>query len=390
MNTSETNDFVIALHGRIDSLTAAAADDYITENLKGCSSDQVTLDMEDVPYISSAGLRVILKFKKKYNSLRIINALPAVYEVFEVTGFTNMLTIQKAFREISVDGCEILGQGGHGTVYRIDGDTIIKVYGEKESLEEIQREINYARNAFVYGIPTAIAFDVVKCQGHYGAVFELINADTLGNAIRKEPDKFEEYKEQYLKLIDILHTTEVDITKFESIKDLYNQWIEDARSVYDENEIDVLHRIVNSVPDRKTLVHGDIHPKNVMVQNGELVLIDMADITFGHPIFDFAGMGLTHWIMATRTPERAISIVGLEAEKVINLWEAVLKHTFGHLPEEEQDNRRKLIEKFIMLKYALAPAVNKNMPDEMKQNLVKSARMSFFPIAESLVGMIKE
>ena len=49
-------------------------------------------------YISSAGLRIILRLIKSKRSVKMINVSPEVYEVFEVTGFTEMMTVEKAFR----------------------------------------------------------------------------------------------------------------------------------------------------------------------------------------------------------------------------------------------------------------------------------------------------
>lgn len=198
-----------------------------------------------------------------------------------MTGFTDIIEIKKAFREVSVEGCEIIGKGGHGTVYRLDGDTIIKLYGAKGPLDEIEREISYSKKAFVFGIPTAISFDIVKCGDCYGVVFELINADTLANRICAEPESFDEYSEKYSALVKKLHETDADTSIFGNIKDLYNKWIDDLKDIYTPDEIAVLHEVINSIPDSNKFVHGDIHPKNIMVQDGELLFIDIhMDILF--------------------------------------------------------------------------------------------------------------
>ena len=259
------------------------------EQIKENDAKSVVLDASGMKYISSAGLRVILKLKKTISNSKVINASPEVYEIFSITGFADIIEIKKAFREISVEGCEIIGQGGHGTVYRINDDTILKLYSEKEPLSGIEREIQYARNAFVAGIPTAIPFEVVKCGSRYGSVFELIKADTLGNVLNQNPDQYDVYSKKYVEMINTLHTTEADTGRLSNIKSRYNQWTDDMADVLTAGEIGLLHEIINSVPDRNTFVHGDIHTKNVMVQNGELILIDMADMTYGHPIFDYAG-----------------------------------------------------------------------------------------------------
>ncbi|MGN1088835.1 MAG: anti-sigma factor antagonist, partial [Huintestinicola sp.] len=163
--------------GRIDTSNASEVEKELFTLVDEHKPDKIVIDAKKLEYISSVGLRVVLKLKKTVEDTSIINASLEVYDIFDMTGFTDIIEVKKAFREISVEGCEIIGKGGHGTVYRLDGDTIVKLYGDKEPFDEIEREISYSKKAFVYGIPTAISFDIVKCGDCYGVVFELINAD---------------------------------------------------------------------------------------------------------------------------------------------------------------------------------------------------------------------
>ena len=57
-------------------------------------SDKLIIDLDDTTYVSSVGLRVILKLKKEHDSLELITASREVYEVFEMTGFSKILTIE--------------------------------------------------------------------------------------------------------------------------------------------------------------------------------------------------------------------------------------------------------------------------------------------------------
>jgi hypothetical protein len=115
------------------------------------------------------------------------------------------MTIEKAIRELSLEGAEVIGQGGHGKVLRLNGDTIVKLFHPATPLEDVKREQEYAKKAFVLGLPTAIPFDVVKCDDCYGLVFELINSTTLSDFLNKNPEKFEEYAVKYGKLLKQLH-----------------------------------------------------------------------------------------------------------------------------------------------------------------------------------------
>ena len=86
----------ITLSGRIDSLNAADTEKKILDDLQGISGVPLVFDMEKLDYISSAGLRVILRLKKQYPDISIINVKPEVYEILEMTGFTEMMTVEKA------------------------------------------------------------------------------------------------------------------------------------------------------------------------------------------------------------------------------------------------------------------------------------------------------
>lgn len=87
--------FLITLDGRLDTVTAPQFEDVITNELENIS--QLVLDFEKLEYISSAGLRVILSAQKIMNrqgKMKIINVNKNVMEVFEITGFLDILDIE--------------------------------------------------------------------------------------------------------------------------------------------------------------------------------------------------------------------------------------------------------------------------------------------------------
>lgn len=151
------------------------------------------------------------------------------------------------------------------------------------------------------------------------------------------------------------------------------------------DEVGLLHEVINSVEDRKTFVHGDIHPKNIMVQNGELLFIDMADLTYGHPVFDYGGTGVTHMLSSE---ENVKNLIGVEKKIAVQLWNDLLKVEFGGRPKEEFQKINEMLLNFAWLKFSLAPAANKTMEPKFKQMLANTARGKFLPQAQSLVGAV--
>ena len=91
-NTEET---IIKLVGRLDTTTAPALDKTINEDIAGTKN--LVLDVKELEYISSAGLRVLLGAQKKMQkigSMKVTNVREEVMEVFEMTGFADILVIE--------------------------------------------------------------------------------------------------------------------------------------------------------------------------------------------------------------------------------------------------------------------------------------------------------
>lgn len=84
-----------ALEGRLDTITSPELDRELKASLDGVT--ELVLDFEKLEYISSAGLRVLLSSQKRMNdhgSMKVINVNETIMEIFEVTGFLNILTIE--------------------------------------------------------------------------------------------------------------------------------------------------------------------------------------------------------------------------------------------------------------------------------------------------------
>lgn len=319
----------LALHGRIDSASAPEAEKQIEEVRAANAAKSVVVDAEDLEYISSAGLRVLLRLKKNIPDMKIVNVSSDVYEVFEMTGFTEMIDIEKAYRKISVEGCEIIGRGANGEVYRLDPDTIIKVYLNPDSLPDIQRERELARKAFVLGIPTAIPYDVVKVGNGYGSVFELLNAKSLTKILASDPSKFDEVLHAYVDLLKKIHATEAKAGDMPDMKKTVVGWVDFLKDYLAPAKWEKLSALVRAVPENTHVIHGDYHTKNVMIQNGEVLLIDMDTLSLGDPVFEFASMFNAFCGFSALDHSVAQNFIGLPYETTTRLWEETLPLYFG-------------------------------------------------------------
>jgi uncharacterized protein (TIGR02172 family) len=330
-----SDEFVIGLKGHIDSNNAADVEKEITEARKDQNGLPLVIDCSDLVYLSSAGLRIILRLKKECSDLNIINVSSEVYEIFDVTGFTQMMSISKAYRNISIEGCEIIGQGANGKVYRIDPDTIVKVYYDSDSLPDIKRERELARTALILGIPTAIPYDVVKVGESYGSVYELLNAKSFAQLLAEDPNRLDEIIGMSVDLLKKIHGTLVDPGVMPEMKDVVLNWVDFLKMHLPEEQHAKLQKLVEEVPTDLHMLHGDYHIKNVMLQDDEVLLIDMDTLCTGYPIFEFASIFNAYQGYCELDHQNMMDFLGISFEEGTAIWEKTLKLYFEGKSEEE-------------------------------------------------------
>ena len=280
----------IAIEGRIDASNANAAGEKIFSIKNDNPGKHTVIDADKLEYISSAGLRVILKLRKEEPKLAIINVAADVYEVFDMTGFTDMVTVEKAYPRMSVEGCEFIAKGANGAVYRYDDETIVKTYFAKDALPEIKQERENARRAFVLGINTAIPYGIVRVGDGYGTVTELLNAVSVTKLIRNNPEDMTLAAKYYIDMLKSIHAIEVEDGEVPDMKETALDWADFVSKHIPEEQGKKLRALIEAVPRQNTLMHGDYHTNNIMVQNGEPLLIDMDTLCMGHPVFELGSM----------------------------------------------------------------------------------------------------
>lgn len=288
---------VIALSGRLDTVNATAMDAEIGKQLEGCEpATEVVLDCNDLEYISSTGLRVVLKYKKLFPALHLTNVQPDVYSVFELTGFSRIMTVERALRHVDLTGCQLMGEGGNGAVYRISDDEIVKVSKHAGGDGGLQRENIIAKEAFILGLPTAINFDMVDCgEGRKGVVMEALDSHSLGQYLMQHPDEMDNMVEKYVELFRITNAIETDSPLFRDTKAFLRECLNlPARFITDEQAA-LYGEMLDCIPDSNRMVHFDGHTGNVLLcgeeSNRNLMLVDMGDLGLGHPVLEMAGWG---------------------------------------------------------------------------------------------------
>lgn len=285
----------ITLIGRLDTANAPAIDAEIGKQLEGCDATaEVVLDCRELEYISSTGLRVVLKYKKRYPNLRVENVSNDIYNIFEMTGFTRIIPVSKTLRRIDLNACTRLAHGANGEVYKINDEEIVKLSLFANRENELVDEMNMAREAFVMGVPTMISFDMVEVSdGRRGIVLEALNSTTLADQLKAHPDRLDDYIEPYVNLFRQTNAIVAKPGQFRLAKQLLLDRLMAPTRFLDDERTTALKSLVEAIPDAMNLIHGDGHPCNALLCGNDdsrnLMLIDMGDLAAGHPIFEIMG-----------------------------------------------------------------------------------------------------
>ena len=303
---------------KVDTQNASA----VTEQLLAlyASEGPVVVDAEDMEYISSAGLRALLNLLKKQGTLRVIHVKDEVWNILEMTGFTELMQVERAFRKMSVEGCPIIGQGAQGTVYRLNSDTIVKVYRDPAALEKIRHEREMARKALVLGLPTAISFDIVRVGDQYASVYELLDCSSMSAMIAWNPANLEPCAKKFADLLRTVHSLHAERTTMHHAEDVISRWYGAVAPGLSDGSAKKLELLLCTIPETDTLCHGDFHTNNVLLQDGEPMLIDMDTLGVGHPVFDLANIWITYIGFARIDPDMVRNFLGIPADTCARFW----------------------------------------------------------------------
>ena len=378
----------VSIAGRLDTEASIKFEADFAEVCKENAHNNLVFDAEELQYIASSGLRTVLKIAKSEKNFKIINVPSTVYNVFEMTGFSRIMNITKALRKIDLEKCERIGFGGNGAVYRVSEDEIVKVNYNPETYEGLDKELTKAKEAFLLGIPTAISFDLVDCgDGKRGVVYETIKSLTLGETMQNNPDRMEELTEKYVEQLNLLHSTRTDNPVFGNAKDYYRKQAEGAIRHLTEEEGKMLDMILEALPEGNRLVHCDAHPKNLMIQNGEMLWIDMEQMSIGHPIYDLISIAVI--LNGMRTDEMILQMTGMDNATIALLKGCFIRRYFKTEDPEMIQKYGSMLDALRLIRTVFAIGFNSSSTEKYRTAIIEMARKVFFPNIHDIVGAVK-
>lgn len=371
---TDKNILYINLDGKIDATSAPEFEEKINTIRNINQGMHTVLDADNLEYISSAGLRVILRLRKSEPNLAIINVSPEVYSVFEMTGFTEMMKIEKTYPRISIEGCEFIAKGANGAVYRYDDETIVKVYFNRDALPEIMQERENSRRAFVLGVNTAIPYGIVRIGDGYGSLTELLNATSITKLIRANLEDLTQSVACFVDTIKEVHSTEVEEGVLPDFKKWVLEWVDFLSNYLNNEQAQKMRTLIEGIPNSNYMIHGDYHSNNVMIQNGEPLLIDMDTLAVGHPILELGSTFNAYVGFGELDKARVESFFGIDEDTAKRFWRLSLARYLGTDDEKiinDVENKAKVIGYMRLLRRCLRKNENETTVNHYRTKLIE-------------------
>ena len=171
------------------------------------------------------------------------------------------------------DELQLLDGGRCAQIYEFGAGTVLKLYDERFTADWVGQATERAAMVADAGVSVPRVFGVETIDGRHGAVMERIDGRTLWEEVAQRPADAASLGEELARLHAALHTIEVG-AEFVDALELMKDRIAVVADIDDVSREQALAQI-DGAPDATTLLHGDLHPGNVMVRtSGDLVAID--------------------------------------------------------------------------------------------------------------------
>lgn len=350
-NNDDYKTLLIFLPERLDNLNIPEIEKAIFEIIESNDFEKIIIEASELNYISSIGIRLLIKLAKKEKNLEVVRVTPDIMNLFTRVGLDTIIPIFSSDKVIYAKGLKVIYETEKFTIYELEKGKALKVVKNNNERNNAINEKNFLKRAFLLGVPTLVPYDYVRTlNGKYGVVYEMPKATSFETLLNEGKDE-NNLVSEFVENLKAIHSIEVP----ESIK-LYKPY-KTSLKILEENEIinneekEKLIEFYKKLAPKKGFLHNDLDFRNIIkTKDGENLFIHITGFVAGHPIYDFANLYSNYYLFPEGNLEKYNSIFKLEPSKAKKLIKEVLK-SYYELNDEELEKLLKLLRIISIIRY---------------------------------------
>ena len=228
------------------------------------------------------------------------------------------------YRVISTEGLKILGSGKSGVVYRIDAEKIVKIYREHFGESDARREFLFATLCQIAGIPAMKPYEIVRRGDACGVIYERLYGVSIKDLLIHEPQKVETFAALTACFMRENHRIAMPRDYGLSVRGIPEKWVGKTARIFSGTERAAIHTALETIPDRKCLLHMDPLPENLLlISPGHLAWIDLEECGIGHPAYSLQALFCPDFI------ENVPGISRIAGRVLMRYWEYFTRYYFA-------------------------------------------------------------
>jgi uncharacterized protein (TIGR02172 family) len=179
----------------------------------------------------------------------------------------------------------LIGKGMTAEVYEWGQDRALKLYYDWFQPEWIQQEMDIAKAVNEAGVPSTSVFEIVEEGSRFGLIYERIMGPSMFAVMQSSPHKIVDCARKMAQLHHSIHRCGTD--KLPPQKHILEKAIRDSSELLKE-KTEPACNFLHTLPNGKSICHGDFHPDNILMTSTKSVAIDWTNANIGNPLCDVA------------------------------------------------------------------------------------------------------
>ncbi|MCR5083307.1 MAG: HD domain-containing protein [Parasporobacterium sp.] len=332
-------------------------------------SKDYKIDFSHVGHIDFSGLRAFINMHDHGVTFCILNAINDVAWTFATTEADSKFAVFRKPNPLVMWKWKESGEGYTAISYnKNDNDAMMKLYKDFMPEELAFREKIIANAAFKCGVPTPLAGNFLKDGKKLAVEYErIVTKKSVARAIADDPDNIELYMKRFTKLVKELHKTPCNKEVFPSFSKLHKDVALKSEGLSDEDKKQIVD-FLDNIEETGTCLHGDLQIGNVILTEDEALFIDMADFSYGNPLYDIG----TFYYMAKGLPEeRCMEMFHVGLETMHKAWDIFVREYYETNDPAEIKKIEEKVRPFIGIQELYFSRIS-GMPPERRKMIMET------------------